>query len=214
MQGRIGFKNIFQQRSGDFPVHLRPGIDHVLQTRPPLKTDQRADPPAAQVHHGLDDLGYDPLPLVLPVGPGLPLGQQRTPPHLLQGFPDFGLKENQQHNRSVVQNRPHQPVQAGQPQQGAEQNNDRHKEDTLQQRAASCPPKQHKHLVDNDGHDDDVQDIHNAQPVGQVPAHIPDQAPYIVHRGSSFESLAVLALYHESGAFERRPERNFFDFSP
>jgi len=59
MQRRVGFKDIFKQRCGDFAVQLRAGFKYVFQSCAAFEYDQRANTAAGEVQKALGDFVDD-----------------------------------------------------------------------------------------------------------------------------------------------------------
>ena len=152
MQGCIRFKNILQQRGGDFGVQHSSRLHHVLKAGFPFKHKQGTNPSPAQVHYGLYDLFNNDFGVFIGIPVGS-LGDQPAASHALQRFAQFRLKQDHKNKCAVLQHGQQQPVQACQSEDIAQQYDQEQQEKAFQQGASPCMPGQQQQLINDHCHD-------------------------------------------------------------
>ena len=180
MQGRIGLKDVFQQRGGDLRIERGARLDDVLEADALLDDDQRAHAAAAEGEQAAGDFVDDVAAFLQVGGNGRLVNGAAS--QLLQRLAKLGLKQDHQHHRAVVDHVEQYPVKRRQPQKIAYPAGHHQRDQPLENGAGARFLGEHEQLIEQKGHNEDVQHVGDGGAVEHVPKHGLDLCPQGLHR--------------------------------
>ena len=180
MQGGIGLEDVFQKRGGDLRVERGTGLNDVLEADALFDDDQRAHAAAAEGEQAAGDL-VDDMAAFLQIG-GYGGFVKGPASELLQRLAQLRLKQNHQHHSAVIDHVEQHPVERRQPQKIAYPAGHHQCDQALENGAGARFLGEHEQLIEQKGHDEDIQHVGDGGAVEHVPKHGLDLCPQGLHR--------------------------------